>query len=98
MRKHRRLLTVIAEPDFFSVEGPGIHRYFTPPSIGFRRADNASERKVLLGLMAKDAPPYGMKFAPYVAFDEDTITDRKRVVRALHDFAALATSIIKLFD
>jgi hypothetical protein len=62
------------------------------------RADNASERKVLLGLMAKDAPPYGMKFAPYVAFDEDTITDRKRVVRALHDFAALATSIIKLFD
>jgi hypothetical protein len=62
MRKHRRLLTVIAEPDFFSVEGPGIHRYFTPPSIGFMRAGNASERKVVLGLMAKDAPPYGMKF------------------------------------
>lgn len=30
MRKHRRLLTVVAEPDFFSVEGPGIHLYFTP--------------------------------------------------------------------
>jgi hypothetical protein len=39
-----------------------------------------------------------MKFAPYVAFDENAITGRRRVVRALHDFAALATSIIKLFD
>jgi hypothetical protein len=97
-RKHRRLLTVVSEPDFFSVEGPGIHRYFTPPATGFMRADNASEWKVLLGLMAKDAPPYGMKFAPYIAFYEGAITDRKRVVRALHDFAALATSIIKLFD
>ena len=98
MRKHRRLLTVIAEPDFFSVEGPGIHDYFTSVATGFMRADNASERKVVLGLMAKDAPPYGMKFAPYVAFDENAITGRRRVVRALHDFAALATSIIKLFD
>jgi hypothetical protein len=98
MRKHRRLLTVIAEPDSFSVEGPGIHRYFTPVSTGFMRADNASERKVVLGLMAKDAPPYGMKFAPYVAFDETAITGRSGVVRALNDFAALATSIIKRFD
>jgi hypothetical protein len=48
--------------------------------------------------MAKDAPPYVMKFVPYVAFDEDTITRRKRLVRALSDFAALVTSIIKLFD
>ena len=98
MRKHRRLLTVVSEPDFFSVEGPGIHRYFTPPATGFMRADNASEWKVLLGLMAKDAPPYGMKFAPYIAFYEDAITDRKRVVRVLRDFTALAASIIKLFD
>jgi hypothetical protein len=98
MRKHRRLLTVIAEPDFFSVEGAGIHKYFTPVATGFMRADNASERKVVLGLMAKDAPPYGMKFAPYVAFDETAITGRKRVVRTLYDFATLATSIIKLFD
>jgi hypothetical protein len=97
MRKHRRLLTVVAEPDFFSVEGPGIHRYFTPVATGFMRADNVSERKVVLGLMAKDAPPYGMKFAPYVAFDEDAITSRKRVVRALQDFATLATSIVELF-
>jgi hypothetical protein len=94
-RKHRRLLTVITEPDLFSVEGPGIDRYFTPVAM---RADNVSERKVVLGLMVKDAPPYGMKFAPYVAFDEDMITKRKRVDRALSDFAALATSIIKLFD
>ena len=98
MRKHRRLLTVIAEPDFFSVEGPAIHRYFTPVATGFMRADNASERKVVLGLMAKDAPPYGMKFAPYVAFDEGALTCRKRVVQALHDFATLATSIVQLFD
>jgi hypothetical protein len=98
LRKHRRLLTVIAEPDYFSVEGPGIHRYFTPVSTGFMRADNASERKVVLGLMAKDAPPYGMNFAPYVAFDETAITGRKRVVQALNDFAALATTIIKRFD
>jgi hypothetical protein len=97
MRKHRRLLTVIAEPDLFSVEGPGIDRYFRPVATGFMRADNVSERKVVLSLMAKDAPPYGMKFAPFVA-SEDTITKRKRVVRALSDFAALATSIVKLFD
>jgi hypothetical protein len=97
MRKHRRLLTVIAEPDLFSVKGPSIDRYFRPVATGFMRADNASERKVVLGLMAKGAPPYGMKFAPFVAF-EDTITKRKRVVRALSDFAALATSIVKLFD
>lgn len=98
MRKHRRLLTVVSEPDFFSVEGPDIHRYFSPPSTGFMRADNTSEWKVALGLMAKDAPPYGMKFAPYIAFDENTTTHRKRVVRALQDFTVLATSIIKLFD
>jgi hypothetical protein len=114
MRKHRRLLTVIAGPEFFSVEGVGIHKYFTPPATGFMRADNAFEREVtagivavlrewgrravVLGLMAKDAPPYGMKFGPYVAFDETAITGRKRVIRALHDFAALATTIIKRFD
>jgi len=62
------------------------------------RADNVSERKVVLGLIAKDPPPYGMKFAPFIAFDEDAITKRRRVVRALSDFAALATSIIKLFN
>ena len=45
-----------------------------------------------------DAPPFGMKFAPYVAFDEGAVTERRRVVRALRDFAVLATSIIKLFD
>jgi hypothetical protein len=98
MRKHRRLLTVIAVPDLFSVEGPGIDRYFRPVATGSMPADNVSERKVVLGLMAEDAPPYGMKFAPFVAFDEATITKRKRVVRALSDFAALATSIVKLFD
>jgi hypothetical protein len=48
--------------------------------------------------MAKDAPPYGIKFAPYIAFYEEAITDRKRVMRTLRDFATLATSIIKLFD
>jgi hypothetical protein len=58
----------------------------------------SGERKVMLGLMAKDAPPYGMKFAPYVAFDENAMTDRKHVVRALDDFATLATSIVQLFD
>ena len=61
IRKHRRLLTVIAEPDFFSVEGTGVYQHFTPVATGFMRADNVSERKVVLGLMAKDAPPYGMK-------------------------------------
>jgi hypothetical protein len=98
LRKHRRLLTVIAEPYLFSVEGPHIHQYFTPVATGFMRADNVSERKVVLGLMAKDAPPYGMKFVPYVAFDEGTITDRKSVVRTLNNFATLATSIVQLFD
>ena len=98
MRKHRRLLTVIAEPDFFSVEGSGVLQHFTPIATGFMRADNVSERKVVLGLMAKGAPPYQTKFAPYVAFDESAITGRKRVVRALRDFAGLATTVIKLFD
>lgn len=98
MRKHRRLLTMIAEPEFFSVEGVGIHQHFAPVATGFMRADNVSERKVVLGLMAKNAPPYGMRFSPYVAFDESAITGRKRVVRALHEFAELARSIIRLFD
>jgi hypothetical protein len=98
MRKHRRLLTVIAEPEFFSVEGVGVHQYFTPVATGFMRADNASERTVVLGCMAKTAPPFTKKFGPYVAFDETAITSRKRVVRALYDFAALAITIIKRFD
>jgi hypothetical protein len=98
MRKHGRLLTVIAEPDFFSVEGSGVYQHLTPVATGFMRADNVSERKVVLGLLAKDAPPYGMKFAPYVAFDESAVTGLKRVVRPLRDFAGLATSVIKLFD
>jgi len=98
MRKHRRLLTVIAQPEFFSVEGPGVLRDFTPVATGFMRADNVSERKVVLGLIAKDAQRYETKFAPFIIFDEDAVTDRKRVIRALHDFATMATSIIKLFD
>jgi len=98
MRKHRRLLTVIAEPDFFSVEGGGVLQPFTPLATGFMRADNVSERKVVLGLIAKAAPSYQTKFAPYVAFDESAITGRKRIVRAPRDFAGLATSVIKLFD
>jgi hypothetical protein len=48
--------------------------------------------------MAKDAPSFGIKFAGYVAFDETAITSRKRVFKALNDFAALATTIIKRFD
>jgi hypothetical protein len=98
MRKHRRLLTVIAEPDFFSVQGVGVHQHFTPVATGFMRADNVSERKVVLGLITKRAPTYEMKFAPFVAFDESALTGRKRVFRALQEFADLATSIIKLFD
>jgi hypothetical protein len=98
MRKHRRLLTVIAGPEFFSVQGPGVLRDFTPLATGFMRADNVSERKVALGLIVKDPQPYETKFSPFITFDESAITDRKRVIRALQDFATLATSIIKLFD
>jgi hypothetical protein len=96
MRKHRRLLIVSAEPYLFSVAGDGVHQHFTPVAVGFMRADNVSERKVVLGLMAKDAPPYDMKFAPHLLFDESAITHRKRVVRALREFAELAVSVIKL--
>ena len=62
------------------------------------RADNVSERKVVLGLTAKAASPYQTKFPPYVAFDENAITGRKRIVRVLRNFAGLVTSVIKLFD
>jgi hypothetical protein len=98
MRKHRRLVTVIAEPDLFAVEGIGVHQHFQPVATRFMRADNVSEREVVLGMMAKEAPPYGINFAPYVGFDESTITGRKHVVVALRDFARLAISIIQLFD
>jgi hypothetical protein len=98
MRKHRRLVTVIAEPDLFAVQGIGVHQHFHPVATGFMRADNVSEREVVLGMMAKEAPPYGINFAPYVGFDESTITGRKHVVVALRDFARLAISIIQLFD
>jgi hypothetical protein len=98
MQKHRRLLIVTPEPELFSVQGSGVHQHFTPTAIGFMRADNVSERKVVLGLMAKDAPPYGMNFAPHLLFDESAITRRRRVVGTLREFAQLATLVIKLFD
>jgi hypothetical protein len=100
MRKHRRLLIVTAEPELFSVQGSGVHQHFTPvaTATGLMRADNVSERKVVLGLMAKDAPLYDMKFTPHLLFDESAITRRRRVVRTLREFAQLATSVIMLFD
>jgi hypothetical protein len=46
MRKHGRLLTAIARPDFFSVEGSGVYQHFDPVATGFMRADNVSERRL----------------------------------------------------
>ena len=98
MRKHRRLLALSPIPYIFSVSGLGVHQHFTPLATGFMRADNVSENKVVLGLIAKSAPQYDMKLIPYVAFNEATLIDLKPVVRALDQFASAAKSIINLFD
>jgi hypothetical protein len=62
------------------------------------RADNVSENKIALGLIAKGAPEYDMKFTPYISFSEASLIPRRPLIGGLNEFARFASAIIKLFD
>jgi hypothetical protein len=96
MRKHRRLLAIVVDPYIFGVIGAGAHK-FTPPT-GFVRADNAGQKKVVLGSIAKDAPEYETQFIPYVALDEAALVERRSLDRSFGVFTSVANYIIRLFD
>jgi hypothetical protein len=95
MRKHKKLVAAMVHPRQLTVMGPGrLEDYLTVLATGWVAVQN----KPILGLLAKNAPKPDFKFSGYISFDEAALIGRMPVVQALHQFASLAESIIKLFD
>lgn len=95
MRKHRRLLAAMTNPGMFSITGLGLREHYTPVATGWM---TVNDQETVVGVLAKGAPHYEMKFAGYITINETALIDPKPLIPSLRDFASLANSIINLFD
>ena len=94
MRKHRRLIDVVANPMAVAVLGPTIGSDYVQVATGFIRVGDGA----VFGLLRKGAPKPDIRIAPYIAFNENGPMDRQPVISALLILARYVEKVIALFD
>lgn len=93
MRKHRRLLDLVATPRNISYwEGAGGLRFV------YRRGDQLEHGTILARVPLGTSPNYRVHLRLEITLRNAGVVSGKPVIAALCDFASLAESIVQLFD